>query len=146
MLFLQVCYWVICLLGICQERPDICSRYTFFDLSQLRGVCEKQPFTSHRWDQSLGPEVHAINIRFWSGAGGETFLWSNFGTSKGASVAFRTGLVPLEKSVSVLTRPSLCCHGLSVERPCCSINCDSLGDPNPSKSCSSSLPGHRRHL
>lgn len=128
MLFLQVCYWVIRLLGICQERPDICSLHAFFDLSQLRGACEEQPFASHRWHQSLGPERHVINVRFWSVAGGQTFLWSNFGTSKEASVKFRKRPVSLEKCVSVLTHPSLCCHGLPVESPCCGINCDSLGD------------------
>lgn len=73
-LFLQVCYRVIHLPGICQERPDICSLHAFFDLSQLRGTCEEQLFTSHQWDQSLGPKVHAINVRVWSRAGGQTFF------------------------------------------------------------------------
>lgn len=120
MLFLQVCYQVIYLVGVCQERPHICSLYAFFDLSQLGGTHEELPFTSHRWDHGLGPEVHTINVRFGSVAGGQIFLWLNFGISKEAT--FRKGQVSLEKCVSVLTHPPWCCCGLSMESPC-----DNLG-------------------
>lgn len=71
--FFQVCYWVICLLGICQERPNICSLYAFFVLSQLRSA-QKTTLHKSQWDQRLEPEAHAINDRFWSAAGGQTFI------------------------------------------------------------------------
>jgi len=45
-------------------------------------------------------------------------------------VAFRKGLVPLEKGVSVLARRPLCGRGLSAESPCRGINRGSLGDSN----------------
>ena len=75
-----------------------------------RSACNKHQVLegSRRSDLSL--------VKFWNLQG------SQCGIQKGTS--FPGESFP----VSVLTHPPLCCHGLSMESPCCSINCDSLGD------------------